>query len=260
MAKELDAQRRALELGIDPAAMMNIIVSATEVQDSNTLLTLINEDVFTVLQQDVMVCGVGGVTAKGSYAHKVLHHNYPPDYFDELATPDGRVDSPLMQRWRMSQEPVVFQSGRDDAGYPGEWINIFNRYNLRNTVAHGVLDVQRTLASYFIFSRIPGEVGDREIFLMKLLVPHLHLALLRALNTVQEFGRLAGPSHEQLSERQRQILRWLNEGKTNWEISQILEITEKNVKYHVEQIFAKLEVRNRTQAVAKALLLGLLNS
>jgi transcriptional regulator EpsA len=255
----MNALQQAAQLDIDPIALMNIIVRSTEVHDSDSLLKLINNDVFAVLGQDVMVCGVGGVTAKGSYAHKVLHHNYPPEYFDDLATADGRVDSPLMQRWRATQEPVIFQSGRDEAEFPGEWLNIFNKYQLRNTIAHGVLDVHRTLASYFIFSRIPREVGKREVFLLKMITPHLHLALLRALTTVQEFGRLAGPTHEPLSDRQKQILRWLHEGKTNWEIAQILEITEKNVKYHVEQIFTKLEVRNRTQAVGKALLLGLLS-
>jgi transcriptional regulator EpsA len=253
----MDALRQAEELGIAPAALMNIIVRTTEVHDSEALLALINCDVQAVLKHDVMVCGVGGISPKGSYAHKVLHHNYPAEYFDELATTDGRVDSPLMQRWGATQAPVVFQSGRDDATYPADWVRIFNKYELRNTIAHGVLDVQRTLATYFIFSRIPGNVGDREIFLLKLLTPHLHLALVRALTTVQEFSKLATP-HEALSDRQKQIIRWINEGKTNWEIAQILEMTEKNVKYHIEQIFSKLKVRNRTQAVAKALLLGIL--
>lgn len=257
MAKEMDALRRAVELGLDPNALMNIIVRTTEVHDSETLLTLINDDVQQVLKHDVMVCGVGGVSPTGSYAHKVLHHNYPPQYFEELARPDGRVDSPLMQRWRVSQAPVVFQNGRDNAEFPADWVTIFNKYDLRNTIAHGVLDVQRTLASYFIFSRMPGEIGEREVFALQLITPHLHLALVRALTTVQEFSRMSGPS-EALSERQKQILRWINEGKTNWEIAQILEMTEKNVKYHVEQIFGKLQVRNRTQAVAKAMLLGIL--
>jgi len=253
----MDAMQQATQLGIDPTALMNIIVRSTTVTDANSLLDLLNVDVQRVLQQDVMVCGVGGVSPQGSYAHKVLHHNYPPHYFEELARPDGKVDSPLMQRWRATQEPVVFQSGRDDAQYPTEWVRIFNKYDLRNTIAHGVLDVQRTLASYFIFSRIPGEVGERERFLLKLITPHLHLALVRALTTVQEFSLLAA-TNDSLSDRQKQILRWINEGKTNWEIAQILEMTEKNVKYHIEQIFAKLQVRNRTQAVAKAMLLGIL--
>jgi len=257
LGQETDALNQATALGIDPSLLMNIIVRSTAIQDSQALLALLTNDVQKVMQQEVMVCGVGGVSPKGSYAHKVLHHNYPPEYFNELATAEGRVDSPLMQRWRSSQEPVLFQSGRDDALFPDEWVRVFKKYQLRNTIAHGVLDVQRTLASYFIFSSIPGEIGQREIFIMKMITPHLHLALVRALTTVQEFSRLTA-SNEALSDRQKQILRWINEGKTNWEIAQILDMTEKNVKYHIEQIFAKLQVRNRTQAVTKAMLLGLL--
>lgn len=257
MEQEMDALVQATELEVDPGLLMNIIVRSNAVNDSQALLALLNNDVQKVLRQDVMVCGVGGVSPKGSYAHKVLHHSYPPAYFEDLVSAEGRVDSPLMQRWRQVQEPVFFQSGRDDAQYPAEWVRIFNKYQLRNTIAHGVLDVQRTLASYFIFSRIPGEVGPREVFIMKMITPHLHLALVRALTTVQEFSHLTTPN-EALSDRQKQILRWINEGKTNWEIAQILEMTEKNVKYHIEQIFSKLQVRNRTQAVAKAMLLGLL--
>jgi len=50
----------------------------------------------------------------------------------------------------------------------------------------------------------------------------------------------------------------MHEGKTNWEIATILELTEVNVKYHIDQIFAKLDVRSRVHAVAKAYELGLL--
>ncbi len=257
MEQETDALSQAAALGVDPGLLMNIIVRSTAINDAQSLLDLLNTEVQKVMRQDVMVCGVGGVSPKGSYAHKVLHHNYPPSYFEELATAEGRVDSPLMQRWRANQEPVLFQSGRDDHDFPPEWVQLFNKYELDNTIAHGMLDVQRTLASYFIFSRMPGEIGQREIFVMKLITPHLHLALVRALTTVQEFSRMTAPN-ETLSDRQKQILRWINEGKTNWEIAQILEMTEKNVKYHIEQIFSKLQVRNRTQAVAKAMLLGLL--
>ncbi len=246
------------QLGVDQNAIMNIIMRANEAHDSVTLMALISSDVQALLKHDVMVCGVGGISPEGSYAHKILHHNYPKDYFDELATTEGRVDSPLMQRWRSTQAPVIFQSGRDDAEYPEDWVNLFNKYALRNTVAHGVLDVQRTLATYFIFSRIPGEIGEREIYIMKMITPHLHLALVRALATVKEFVWLAGAPHEALSDRQKEILHWINQGKTNWEIAKILEMTEKNVKYHVEQIFSKLKVTNRTKAVAKALLLGII--
>lgn len=254
----MDALRHADEFGIDPTALMSIFERSTEVQDSDGFLALINTDVQIVLRQESMVCGVGGMSPNGNYAHKAIQHHYPEQYFYDLANADGRVDSPLMQRWRSTQAPVIFQSGRDDAEYPQEWVNLFNKYELRNTVAHGMLDMQRTFATYFIFSRIPGEVGEREIYLLKMLTPHLHLALVRSLATIQEFIWIAGTPHEALSERQKEILHWINEGKTNWEIAKILDMTEKNVKYHIEQIFSKLKVTSRNKAVAKAMLLGIL--
>lgn len=57
----------------------------------------------------------------------------------------------------------------------------------------------------------------------------------------------------ELSERHRQILCLLQEGKTNQEISETLQLSRKNVKYHIERIFEKLNVSNRTQAVARAI-------
>lgn len=62
-----------------------------------------------------------------------------------------------------------------------------------------------------------------------------------------------------LSVRQKQIVHWLKQGKTNWEVARILGLTEKNVKYHVEQIYVKLGAKNRAQAVAKAISLGLID-
>lgn len=54
-----------------------------------------------------------------------------------------------------------------------------------------------------------------------------------------------------LSERERQIMHWIALGKTNPEIGCILHISEFTVKNHIKSIFAKLDVSNRAQAVAK---------
>lgn len=53
-----------------------------------------------------------------------------------------------------------------------------------------------------------------------------------------------------LSRREITILNWIRNGKSNWEIAQILGVTERTVKFHVESIFSKLAVRSRTQAIA----------
>ncbi len=65
------------------------------------------------------------------------------------------------------------------------------------------------------------------------------------------------PTVELLSEREREVLHWLASGVSNREIGRQLFITESTVKRHVYHIFGKLNVRNRTQAVLRALKLGI---
>ncbi len=65
---------------------------------------------------------------------------------------------------------------------------------------------------------------------------------------------------EKLSEREIEILAEIAEGYTNQEIARSLSITEGTVKWHASNIYGKLQVGNRTEAVARARLLGLLSS
>jgi DNA-binding NarL/FixJ family response regulator len=82
-----------------------------------------------------------------------------------------------------------------------------------------------------------------------------------------EFTRLAGIADsapppqtlpEVLTGREQEVLRGLARGLSNREIAEELVITEGTVKNHVSNLFAKLEVRDRTQAVLKAQELGLI--
>ena len=56
-----------------------------------------------------------------------------------------------------------------------------------------------------------------------------------------------------LTDRETQVLFWLSRGKTNQEIAQILEMSPRTVNKHLEPVFRKLGVENRTAAVATAL-------
>lgn len=63
---------------------------------------------------------------------------------------------------------------------------------------------------------------------------------------------------EPLSEREEEVLRLIAEGLSNNEITQRLYISLSTVKGHTSNIFGKLGVKNRTQAIARARSLGLL--
>jgi len=56
----------------------------------------------------------------------------------------------------------------------------------------------------------------------------------------------------QLTQREAEVLTWIAHGKSNRDIGEILGISPRTVNKHLEQIFTKLGVENRTSAAAQA--------
>ena len=65
----------------------------------------------------------------------------------------------------------------------------------------------------------------------------------------------APPATAKLTRRERECLDWVALGKTDWEISQILVISEQTAHSYIQSAMAKLRARSRAQAVARALAL-----
>ncbi len=56
-----------------------------------------------------------------------------------------------------------------------------------------------------------------------------------------------------VTKREASVLYWLSKGKSNWDIATILSISPRTINKHLEQIYKKLEVDNRTAAATIAL-------
>jgi len=67
----------------------------------------------------------------------------------------------------------------------------------------------------------------------------------------------AATPHEDLTPREIEVLRQLALGRSNKEIADALSIGDETVKTHVGNVFAKLQVENRAQAIVQALKRGL---
>lgn len=75
----------------------------------------------------------------------------------------------------------------------------------------------------------------------------LRLARDTSSDSPAEFSKELG-----LTSREGEVLSWLSKGKTNRDIAQILGLSPRTVDKHLEQIYAKLGVENRTAAAAVA--------
>jgi LuxR family transcriptional regulator, quorum-sensing system regulator SolR len=76
-------------------------------------------------------------------------------------------------------------------------------------------------------------------------------------------SRLLVPKHVPeskvvLTSREKEVLRWTAEGKTAGEVAQILNMSERTVNFHVNNIVVKFGASNKTQAAVKAAALGML--
>ncbi|MBI2878955.1 MAG: helix-turn-helix transcriptional regulator [Candidatus Rokubacteria bacterium] len=56
-----------------------------------------------------------------------------------------------------------------------------------------------------------------------------------------------------LTRREAEVLTWVAQGRSNHAIGTILGLSERTVEKHLERIYAKLNVWNRTEAAARAL-------
>lgn len=61
-----------------------------------------------------------------------------------------------------------------------------------------------------------------------------------------------------LTPRELEVLQWIASGKSTWDISRLISLSEHGVLHHVRKLMKKFDVPTRQQAVVKARLLGLL--
>lgn len=73
------------------------------------------------------------------------------------------------------------------------------------------------------------------------------------------FGRLTGRNEAILTNRELTVLQELSNGRSTKEVAQQMFVSEETVKTHLKQVFKKLNVRDRTEAVAEAFRRGLVH-
>lgn len=88
---------------------------------------------------------------------------------------------------------------------------------------------------------------------MQILAAHVHEATHRILDAAESDQPV------RLTARETECLRWTADGKTSWEISLLLGMSERTVNFHLNNAMIKLDASNRQHAVAKAVLRGLIN-
>lgn len=119
---------------------------------------------------------------------------------------------------------------------------------------------------------VPVEGAERELFVVRMTSPEKSfdpqarqtlytLGLLYSTIGLNKFRKVVQPIRiSPLTFREAECLRWASEGKSDWDISEILGISQHTVHEHLERSKAKLKARTRTQAAVHAAVNGWLSN
>ena len=127
---------------------------------------------------------------------------------------------------------------------------------MRSAVVHGIRDARGGHESLYIaldtesLGAIPGVDGFK--FLVHCLIAQMDAAFRRVAELPLDGSpsRASGAKWRDLSLREEEILGWLRRGDSNIDIAVALGISPHTVKNHLQRIFRKIGVNNRTQAAA----------
>jgi transcriptional regulator EpsA len=215
-----------------------------------------------LVPHELLVCALCADSSSSFQADCFAGARIEPAPLLELFRSDSTLVPQAMKSWERGDfRPVACDASAGGAYAGGALAGELRRVGAPRILLHGTYDAFGKPVTLFFFAAAPAAAPDsRRALLAELVVPFVHLAWVRT--QVNRPAEAAGaPAHggSLLTEREREILRWIHIGKSNIEIGTILAISPLTVKNHVQKILRKLNVQNRTQAVGKALALRILN-
>jgi LuxR family quorum sensing-dependent transcriptional regulator len=173
--------------------------------------------------------------------------NWPMAWYRRYASQNYFFHDPLVARVNVVSKPFRWSAAYARANGAGQRLASEAReFGLREGLAIPIHGPRGVIAAATIGTdHYDLSPGDEHALHMATLYLHARLTAL---------GAQAAPrAARALTPRERECLSWVAAGKTDWEISQILNISEQTVHGYVQNALTKLGARTRAQAVALAI-------
>lgn len=238
----------------DAIKILDVTSHCLQVKDLDTFKNLVYnlQDFFPHTNSFCTFVNLKELAISNNPAIEMVDINYPTgllDYYFEMGyNANDPVIKELMSSLTIQNWNLAFK--KNGVSYP-DWIidgNIGNGYS------SVTIEPNFLTAATFSFSGVSSHYQKRTEAIITYLTPHLSEALKRSLG-IETVNNIRLKSI--LTNREIEVLNWLKQGKSSWDISVILNISERTANFHANNIVKKLNVSNRTHAVAIAYNLGI---
>lgn len=181
----------------------------------------------------------------------ILNVSYPDKYLEHYMENGCHKTDKLVCELFSNLSPIHWHTMDQRLGmeYPAAQLAL--DFNLPYGWTHGTYDPVTMEFSVMYMAGPLKEWTQRHQTIIEYIIPFYTEAYKKVLQRVPH-------TENDLTEREIEVLHWIKEGKSSWEISVILNCSKRTVNFHVNNIKEKLNVMSRPQAVAIGLQKGLI--
>jgi transcriptional regulator EpsA len=253
---ELTAEQRVV--------FMEVIEESLRVSQRTHLFNWLQRGMQYLIGHEVMLFGVKASDSDlYDYEFFTSSRYFGEEQFNAVLRNEEGIVRQAIGIWRKNNKPVLVSIEPDEQLTQYSKMHaseqVVKDSELKQFVVHGFGDTRSRVSTVVALGRLSSPMTPQTAHLLELIMPHLHCALIKVTSNriVESIVLNKSQLSKKITTREVEVLQWLYLGKTNWEISTILEISPLTVKNHVQNIIRKLNVENRGQAAAKAAKLGL---
>jgi LuxR family transcriptional activator of bioluminescence operon len=191
------------------------------------------------------------ISTSSLYAPSVkMVTNYPSEWIDDYVVKGHQNNDPVVKYVMFNQMPIIWSKLM--------LIEEYNNYTLMQEAAgHGLqngltVPIHGLTGDINIFSVVmDDEPLESEKFLTSIM-PAVQMIAMKLVDVYTQIN-ISTMKQVKFTKREGECLKGACEGKTAWEISQIIDISERTVLFHINNTVKKLNATNRQHAVAIAL-------
>ena len=185
--------------------------------------------------------------------------NYPKEWLEVYESSNYASIDPIIKYCSHHTEPIFWHDTYNEKAKTNiiSFFEHSKEFGLYDGISKSIKIKENEIGILSIAKHKMLTLDDKSsmetIHMLNILQPYIHESIIRV---SKEFFNINTPS---LTKREKEVLFHLAKGDTSIEVSKTLKISETTVVFHTKNIIEKVDAKNRTHAVAKAIALNLIN-
>ncbi|MDA8170044.1 MAG: autoinducer binding domain-containing protein [Nitrospiraceae bacterium] len=199
-----------------------------------------------IIPFEYAICGFANTEKDKLVSYNIINVNYPQEWLRVYEQKGYPYIDPVVRENFTTFNLQYWKDTYKKYNPPRNFLMEAEDFNLKSGYTNGTRNRNGTRDSIFTIAGRSLERREYYEIVLDTLTPHFHNAMARIL-------RKSAKAKLHITHREKEVLNWLKEGKSSWDISIILNISENTVNFHIKNIMEKLDATNRAQAVAAAI-------